>query len=132
MRSLDETLIAIEQNCTDKEDYIPFGEFKWEERWVPSAKDLRRNRGVIGGWGTSPGDGNNCDFDQSANGDAILVKGSGLFPGVFCHAAIVIYSKYSSSCSLLDRTGTTESAGILARGFGSIATRAFSGSILGH
>ena len=95
MRSLDETLKAIEQNCMDKQSSIPFNQFKTEERWVPSAKDLRRNQGVIGGWGTSPGNGNNCDFDRSANGDAILVKGSGLFPGVFCHAAIVIHSKYS-------------------------------------
>lgn len=95
MRSLEELLMVIERNCMDKEDYIPFDEFKGEERWVPSARDLQRNHGVIGGWGTSPGDGNDCDFDRSTNGDAILVKGSGLFPGVFCHAAIVIHCGYS-------------------------------------
>ena len=94
MRSLDETLKAIQQRCMYKEDYIPFDQFKAEERWVPSPKDLQRNRGVLGGWGTSPGDRNSCDFGQSANGDAILVKGSGLFPGVFCHAALVVYSGY--------------------------------------
>ena len=94
MNSLAETLVAVERNCTDKEGYIPFDEFKTEERWVPSPQDLQRNRGVLGGWGTSPGDRNSCDFDQSANGDAVLVKGSGLFPGVFCHAALVVYSGY--------------------------------------
>jgi len=100
MNSLAETLMAVERNCTDKEGYIPFGEFKGEERWVPSAKDLRRNRGVIGGWGISPGDGNSCDFGQSANGDFVLVKGSGLFPGVFCHAAIVKYRGSSALFSI--------------------------------
>jgi uncharacterized protein YycO len=94
MKSQEETLVAVERNCTDKEGYIPFDEFKTEERWAPSAKDLRRNHDVIGGWGTSPGDGNNCDFGQSVNGDVVLVKGSGLFPGVFCHAAIVVHSDY--------------------------------------
>ena len=94
LKSIDETLEAIDRNCTDKEDYIPFDQFKAEERWVPSPKDLQRNHDVIGGWGTSPGDRNSCDFGQSANGDAILVKGSGLFPGVFCHAALVVYSGY--------------------------------------
>jgi hypothetical protein len=97
MRGLDETLKAMEQGCMNKEDYIPFDDFKTEERWVPSAKDLKRNSGVVGGWGTSPGDGNNCDFGQSVNGDVVLVKGSGLFPGVFCHAALV---KYRSSSAL--------------------------------
>ncbi|MBN2097967.1 MAG: hypothetical protein JW753_00065 [Dehalococcoidia bacterium] len=92
MRGLDETLKAVEQGCMEKEDYIPFDDFKTEERWVPSAKDLKRNSGVVGGWGTSPGDGNSCDFGQSANGDVVLLKGSGLFPGVFCHAAIVTYN----------------------------------------
>ncbi len=91
MRSMDETLKAIEQNCMSKEISIPFDQFKAEERWMPSAKDLQRNHDVIGGWGTSPGDGNSCDFEPAANGDSVLVKGSGLFPGVFCHAAIVTY-----------------------------------------
>jgi uncharacterized protein YycO len=100
MRSLDETLKAIEQNCMDKQSSIPFNQFKTEERWVPSAKDLRRNQGVIGGWGTSPGDGNRCDFDQSVNGDVVLVKGSGLFPGVFCHAAVVTYNWASRTFSI--------------------------------
>jgi len=100
MRSLDETLKAIEQGCMDKEDYIPFDQFKAEERWVPSTKDLQRNHDVIGGWGTSPGDGNDCDFDQSVNGDVVLVKGSGLFPGVFCHAAIVKYRGSSALFSI--------------------------------
>jgi uncharacterized protein YycO len=99
MRSMDETLKAIEQNCTDKQSSIPFDQFKREERWVPSAKDLQTNHGVIGGWGTSPGDGNSCDFEPAVNGDVVLVKGSGLFPGVFCHAAIVTrewsYSQFS-------------------------------------
>ena len=100
MRSMDETLKAIEQNCADKQSSIPFDQFKREERWVPSAKDLQTNHGVIGGWGTSPGDGNNCDFDQSVNGDVVLVKGSGLFPGVFCHAAIVKYRDSSALFSI--------------------------------
>jgi uncharacterized protein YycO len=100
MRSMDETLKAIEQNCTDKQSSIPFDQFKREERWVPSAKDLQTNHGVIGGWGTSSGDGNNCDFDQSVNGDVVLVKGSGLFPGVFCHAAIVKYRDSSALFSI--------------------------------
>ncbi len=100
MRSLDETLEAIERNCTDKEDYIPFDQFKMEERWVPSPKDLQRNRGVLSGWGTSPGDGNNCDFEPAVNGDVVLVKGSGLFPGVFCHAAIVTYDWASGAFSI--------------------------------
>jgi uncharacterized protein YycO len=100
MRSMDETLNAIEQNCIDKQSSIPFDQFKAEERWVPSAKDLRRNHDVIGGWGTSPGDGNNCDFEPAVNGDVVLVKGSGLFPGVFCHAAIVTYDWASGVFSI--------------------------------
>jgi len=100
LKSIDETLEAIERNCTDKEDYIPFDQFKREERWMPSAKDLQRNHDVIGGWGTSPGDGNNCDFEPAVNGDVVLVKGSGLFPGVFCHAAIVTYDWASGAFSI--------------------------------
>ena len=100
MRSMDETLKAIEQNSIDKQRYIPFDQFKAEERWVASAQDLWRNHDVIGGWGTSPGDGNSCDFDQSVNGDVVLVKGSGLFPGVFCHAAIVKYRGSSALFSI--------------------------------
>ena len=100
MRSLDETLKAVERMCMEKEDYIPFDEFKTEERWVPSAKDLRRNHDAIGGWGTSPGNGNSCDFGQSVNGDIVLLKGSGLFPGVFCHAAIVKYQGSSALFSI--------------------------------
>ena len=100
MRSLDETLKAVERVCMEKEGYIPFDELRTEERWVPSAKDLRRNHDIIGGWGTSPGNGNSCDFDQSVNGDVVLVKGSGLFPGVFCHAAIVKYRGSSSLFSI--------------------------------
>jgi len=100
IRSLDETLKAIEQNCIDKQSSIPFDQFKAEERWVPSAKDLRRNHDVIGGWGTSPGDGNRCDLEPADNGDIVLVKGSGLFPGVFCHAAIVTYDWASRTFSI--------------------------------
>jgi hypothetical protein len=100
IRSLDETLRAVERMCVEKEDYIPFEEFKSEERWVPSAKVLRRNHDAIGGWGTSPGNGNSCDFGQSVNGDIVLLKGSGLFPGVFCHAAIVKYQGSSSLFSI--------------------------------
>jgi Permuted papain-like amidase enzyme, YaeF/YiiX, C92 family len=100
MRSLDQTLKAIEQSCMDKEDCIPFDEFKTEERWMPSAEDLRRNHDTVGGWGMSPGDGNSCDFGQSVNGDFVLVKGSGLFPGVFCHAAIVKYQGSSALFSI--------------------------------
>lgn len=100
MMSLDETVKAIEQNCKGKDGHVPFNEFKAEERWVPSANDLRRNHDVLGGWGTSPGDGNTCDFDQSVNGDIVLVKGSGLFPGIFCHAAIVKYRASSSLFSI--------------------------------
>jgi hypothetical protein len=100
MKSQEETLVVVERNCTDKEGYIPFDEFKTEERWAPSAKDLRRNHDVIGGWGTSPGNGNSCDFGQSVNGDIVLLKGSGLFPGVFCHAAIVKYQGSSSLFSI--------------------------------
>jgi uncharacterized protein YycO len=100
IRGLDETLKAVERVCMEKEDCIPFDEFKTEERWVPSAKDLRRNHDAIGGWGTSPGNGNSCDFGQSVNGDIVLLKGSGLFPGVFCHAAIVKYQGSSSLFSI--------------------------------
>jgi uncharacterized protein YycO len=104
MRSMEETLKAIEQNCMSKESSIPFDQFKAEERWVPSAEDLQRNHGVIGGWGTSPGDGNGCDFEPAVNGDLVLVKGSGLFPGVFCHAAIVTY-EFASSVFSIGPTG---------------------------
>jgi uncharacterized protein YycO len=104
MRSMDETLKAIEQNSIDKQRYIPFDQFKAEERWVASAQDLRRNHDVIGGWGTSPGDGNSCDFGPAENGDIVLVKGSGLFPGVFCHAAIVV-NEWSSSWFSVGPTG---------------------------
>ena len=104
MRSMDETLKAIEQNSIDKQSSIPFDQFKAEERWVPSAKDLQRNHDVIGGWGTSPGDGNSCDFGPAENGDIVLVKGSGLFPGVFCHAAIVV-NEWSSSWFSVGPTG---------------------------
>jgi uncharacterized protein YycO len=100
MRSMEDTLKAIEQNCLDKQSSIPFDQFKVEERWVPSAEDLQRNHDVIGGWGTSPGDGNNCDFEPAVNGDVVLVKGSGLFPGVFCHAAIVTYDWASGPFSI--------------------------------
>ena len=37
---------------------------------------------------------------QSVNGDVVLVKGSGLFPGVFCHAAIVKYDGSSALFSI--------------------------------
>jgi hypothetical protein len=104
MRSMDETLKAIEQNSIDKQRYIPFDQFKAEERWAASAQDLRRNHDVIGGWGTSPGDGNSCDFGPAENGDIVLVKGSGLFPGVFCHAAIVV-NEWSSSWFSVGPTG---------------------------
>ncbi|MDM8001096.1 MAG: YiiX/YebB-like N1pC/P60 family cysteine hydrolase [Dehalococcoidia bacterium] len=97
MKNLEEALMAMEKNCVEKENYLSFDRFKSEERWVPCAKDLQRNHDVIGRWGISPRDGNNCDFALSSNGDIILVKGSGFFPGVFCHAAIV---KYRSSLSL--------------------------------
>lgn len=86
----EEGLKLALRNYAEMEKAIPFSEFKSTERWVPPPEE-QANYAVIGGWGGGRGDGNWCDFDPAIDGDVVLLKGGGAFPGIFCHAAIVVF-----------------------------------------